>query len=117
MVEVIIAIVILAVGVLGLAGTTAYIVRQITMADLMTERAMALQSVIERVQAVDYASLASGSDSVGIFYVRWVVSTESAGSSLVKIVTSGPGLSTAGAGYPVLQANVTDTFTYRVITR
>ena len=62
MVEVIIAIVVLAVGVLGMAGTTAYIVRQITLADVMTERAVALQSVIERLQATPFASVGTGAD-------------------------------------------------------
>lgn len=114
MVEVIFAIVILAIGVLGLAGTTAFIVRQITLSDLMTERAMALQSTIERVQATPFASLAAGSDSIGVFYVRWTVASESGQSKLVTIVTSGPGLSSS-AGYPVLQGSVEDTFVYRVI--
>lgn len=71
MVEVIIAIVVLAVGVLGFAGTTAYIVRQVTLADVMTERSAALQSTIERLQAMDFDSVGYGSDSVGVFGVSW----------------------------------------------
>jgi prepilin-type N-terminal cleavage/methylation domain-containing protein len=69
MIEVIIAITVLAVGVLGLAGTTAYIVRQVTLADVMTERTAALQTVIERVQAMPFDSVSAGSDSVGSFAV------------------------------------------------
>lgn len=116
MVEVIIAIVILAVGVLGLAGTTAYIVRQVTLADVMTERSTALQSTIERLQAMDYDSVGSGADSVGIFYVKWTSAQESSRSKVVTIITIGPGLQTSELNpFPMLAANVPDTFEYRVI--
>lgn len=116
MVEVIIAIVILAVGVLGLGGTTAYIVRQVTLADIMTERSAALQSVVERLQAMTYDSVGTGSDSIGQFSVSWTTTDESAQSKLVSIVTTGPGLQTAsGNPFPMLGQNVPDTFQYRVI--
>lgn len=116
MVEVIIAIIVLAVGVLGMAGTTAYIVRQITLADVMTKRATALQTVIERVQAMPYADVASGSDSIGVFAVEWSSTTESVQSKLVTVVTTGPGLTTSsGNPFPFLGPNVADTFEYRVI--
>lgn len=118
MVEVIIAIMVLAIGVLGLAGTTAYIVRQITLADIMTERAVALQSVVERLNAAPFASVGSGSDSVGVFYVRWNSVAETAASRLVTVYTVGPGLATAaGNPFPYLAPNVEDTFQFRVITR
>ena len=71
LVEVIIAILILAVGVLGLAGTTAHITRQITLADLMTERSVAFQTVIDRLQSLPYDDVGTGSDSVGVYLVRW----------------------------------------------
>ena len=114
MVEVIIAIVILTVGVLGLGGTTAYIVRQVTLADLMTERAAALQSVVERIQAMDFDSLDTGTDSVGVFAVSWSSTTEAARSKLVTIITTGPGLERSSI-YPMLSANVQDTFKHRVL--
>lgn len=118
MVEVIIAIVVLAVGVLGMAGTTAYIVRQITLADVMTERSVALQTVIERVQSIPFASVGSGSDSVGVFAVSWSTVAESSTSRLVTVVTTGPGLTTSpGNAFPFLGPNVADTFEYRVISR
>lgn len=117
MVEVIIAIVVLAVGVLGMAGTTALIVRQITLADVMTERSVALQTVIERVQSIPFASVGSGSDSVGVFAVSWSTVAESSQSRLVTVVTLGPGLTTSpGNAFPFLGPNVADTFEYRVIS-
>ena len=116
MVEVIAAIVILAVGVLGLAGTTAYVVRQVTLANVMTERAVGLQTVVEKVQAMPYDSVKTGVDTVGKFMVTWSSATETAASKLVTIITTGPGVSSAG-GFPALGSNVADTFVYRVITR
>ena len=66
LVEVIIAITILAFGLLGMAGTTALVVRQVTLADVATERSAALQTTIESLRALPFDSLAAGSDSVGI---------------------------------------------------
>ena len=116
LVEVVVAIVVLAVGVLGLGGTTAYIVRQVTLADVMTERSAALQSVVERVQAMDYDSVDAGSDSVGLFRVTWTGADETSQSKLITIITPGPGLQTSDANpFPILARNVPDTFVYRVI--
>jgi len=114
MVEVIIAIMVLGVGVLGLAGTTAYIIRQVTLADVMTERSTALQTTIEKLQSTSFTSISSGADSVGIFYVKWSSAVETSRSKIVTIITVGPGL-TNSAGFPMLAANVPDTFEYRVI--
>ena len=116
LVEVIIAVVIMAVGVLGLAGTTAYIVRQITLSDLLTERSAARQTVVEKVSATPFASLASGSDSVGVFGVKWSV-TAGSGRAAVRVITVGPGLSTSSANpYPTLGPNVADTFDFTVLS-
>lgn len=116
LVEIIVAVIVLAVGVLGLAGTTAYIVRQITLASVMTERSVALQTVIERLQAVPFDSVGTGSDSVGSFGVSWSSTSETSLSKLVTIVTSGPGVAKMGNNkFPTLGSNVADTFQYRVI--
>ena len=115
MVEVIIAIVILAVGVLGLGGTTAHIVRQITLSDLMTERSAAFQTVIDRLQSLPYDSVGSGSDSVGVFAIRWRSVPDGPQNKIVTIVTAGPGL---GSGaIPMNSPQVLDTFEIRVLRR
>ncbi len=115
-IEVVVAVVVLAVGVLGLAGTTAYIVREVTLANMMTERSVAFQSVVERLQATPFADVAAGSDSIGPFGMTWSPVDESSQSKLVTIVTSGPGVGTsAGTTFPILRSNVADTFEYRVI--
>ncbi|MGW8267745.1 MAG: type IV pilus modification PilV family protein, partial [Longimicrobiales bacterium] len=72
-VEVLVAIIILAFGLLGMGGTTALVVRQISLAEVSTERSVALQTTLERLQALPFDSVANGADSVGIFEVRWEV--------------------------------------------
>ena len=116
LVEVIIAVVILAVGVLGLAGTTAYIVRQVTLADMLTERSAARQTVIEKVNALPLASVTGGSETVGVFKVTWTAVAGS-GRSEVTVITLGPGVATSGANpYPTLGPGVADTFTFMVLS-
>lgn len=114
MVEVIFAVMILAVGLLGMAGTTALVVRQVTSADLSTERTAALQTTIEQLNAIPFDRLTAGSDSVGIYEVAWEVTTPTATWATVRIVTTGPGLESTSAGV-VLMPNVQDTFTHRIL--
>lgn len=115
LIEVVVAIVILTIGVLGLGGTTAYIVRQVTLADVMTERATALQSVIERVNAMPFANIGSGSDSVGVFAVSWTSTADGGNSRVVRVITRGPGMATSATNpFPALSPSVPDTFEFRV---
>jgi prepilin-type N-terminal cleavage/methylation domain-containing protein len=115
LVEVMVALVILTFGVLGLAATTMHAVRQTTLSEMTTERAAALQSVVEQLRATDYDLLAAGSDSVGLFDMSWTV-TNGNRTKLVTIISTGPGLSTA-SGVPVVGASVADTFEYRIMER
>lgn len=113
-VEIVVAMVILTVGVLGLAGTTMYVVRATTYGDLTTERSAALQSVVERLRSVEYDSVLASSDSIGSFAVSWTVQTASR-SKLVRIITTGPGLKTSASGPPLIRPSVADTFEYRIM--
>ncbi len=115
MVEVIISIVILSIGVLGLAGTTGYLVRQVTLGDVMTERAAAFQTVVDRLQSVPYDSVTTGSDSVGIFAVRWSSVPDGPQNKIVTIVTEGPGL--GGGPGTASNPHAVDTFEFRVLRR
>ena len=115
MVEVIFAIMILAFGLLGMAGTTALVVRQVTIADLATERSAALQTTIERLQALPFSQLADGSDSVGIFQVAWTVTDPTGQWAALEIVTTGPGVGKAEGGFPTMLPNVPDTFQHRIL--
>ena len=115
MVEVVIAMLILTIGVLSMAGATAQIVRQITLADLMTERSVAFQTIIDRLQSLPYDSVGSGSDSVGIYAIRWSSTADGAQSKIVELVTAGPGIS-MGA-FPINDPQVVDTFEFRILRR
>jgi Tfp pilus assembly protein PilV len=115
MVEVIFAIMILAVGLLGMAGTTALVVKQVTVADLSTERTAAMQSTIEQLKAVPFDQLTDGSDSVGVYEVSWSVRKPSGLWAVVEVVTTGPGMARAEGGGFVLRPNVSDSFTHRIL--
>lgn len=115
MVEVILAIVVLAFGLLGMAGTTALVVRQVSLADIATERSAAVQTTIERLKALPFDSVLSGSDSVGIFNVQWTVVQPDNQWKNVQVVTFGPGMTSSSGGFPMLTASVPDTVDYRII--
>jgi prepilin-type N-terminal cleavage/methylation domain-containing protein len=112
-IEVLLAIMILAFGALGMAGTTLVMVKQTTLSDVTTDRAAALQSTIERIRALPFDSLTTGSDSVGDFDVSWTIN-DGRHWKAVEIITTGPGLSSE-AGYPALVPSVKDTLNYWVL--
>ena len=112
-VEVVIAVVILAVGLLGMAGTTLLVVKQTTLADVTTERSVALRSTLERLRAMPYDSVVNGSDSIGAFSISWTVTDVGLWRD-VELVTVGPGLR-SGSGFPTVAPSVPDTFTFRVL--
>ena len=119
-IEIIISVLVLTVGVLGMAGTTAYVVRQVSLAEVTSKRAQALASVVERVRGAGFDSIQSGSansgsDSVGIFEVAWTSAADGSRSMMVTIVIVGPGLTSITNSAPILSNSVSDTFTYRVI--
>lgn len=114
LVEVIIAIVVLAFGLMGMAGTTALVVRQVTLADLATERSAAVQTTLESLKALPFDSVKDGSASIGVFDVKWSVTTASVQWKAVELITVGPGMR-YGGGFPMLAPSVPDTFTYRII--
>jgi prepilin-type N-terminal cleavage/methylation domain-containing protein len=115
MIEVIVAMMVLTIGVLGLAGTTAYIVRQITLGDLMTERSAAFQTVIDRLQSLPYDQVASGADTIGVFQIRWTATDDGPQNKIIEMITVGPGL--GGALVPTNDPQAVDTFSFRVLRR
>jgi len=115
-VEVIVAVVILAVGLLGMAGTTILVVQQTTLAGVSTDRSAALQSTIERLRATPFDRVVAGTDSVGAYDVEWTV-TPGRRWKAVEIVTTGPGSKPSEQGFPRLAQSVPDTFTYRIIEK
>lgn len=114
-IEVLFALIILTFGVLGLASTTLWVVRQTQVSEVATERTIALQTVLEELQAGPYASVASGSSTEGNFSVSWTV-TEGSNSKLVRVTTTGPGL-VSSSGFPTISPSVSETFDYRIFRR
>jgi Tfp pilus assembly protein PilV len=112
----VIAVIILAFGVLGLAGTTALVVRQVTLADVNTERAAALQTVVERIRATNTNTITAGSQTIGSFAVSWAITDSTSLSRTVRVITTGPGLrKDSAAVVPMLGSTVADTFTMVVL--
>ncbi len=107
--ELIVAIVILSVGVLSMASTSMWVVRQVTLSRLTTERTVARQGAIEGVLAVPFASIAGGSGAFGVFNVTWTVTANVGSSTTLRVVTVGPGIQPGSTGYTSLSSDVADT--------
>ncbi len=113
LVEVIFALILLSIGVLGLASFSVFAVRQVTAGDLRTERAAAIQSAVEQVRSVPWDSVQAGSLTVGQYNLGWTVA-EATNSRVVTIVSTGPGM-TMDNGSPTMSPSVADTMTIRVL--
>lgn len=109
------AVLILTVGLLGLAGATGYLIRTVTLGDLMTERTIAFQSTIDRLQSLPYDNVTTGTDSVGVFAVSWSTTVDGPQSKTLTVVTVGPGIVRGSAG--VQGPAVADTFVFRILRR
>lgn len=113
--ELVIALTILAVGTLAMASTTLYAVRSVTLADLATERTAARQSAVENLIALPFDSLDTGTDSRGIFSVDWSV-TDFGEWKSVALVTEGPGRMAQRDSVPLgMIGIVADTLTFTVL--
>jgi prepilin-type N-terminal cleavage/methylation domain-containing protein len=116
LVELMVAIVVFAVGMIGFAGTTTVLARQSNLAELRTERMTAVVSTIERLRSLPYDSVGSGFDSIPPFAVSWTTTPTGNAAKLVRIVTVGPGAKpTATSPMPIVSGQVADTFTYRLL--
>lgn len=102
LVELLVALVILAVGMLALAATTGYLIVQVQVSNLRTERATAVQQVVEELRSTQFNSIASrgkqGAETVGDFDVWWLVSQPATNLKRVQVYTEGPGYN-RGSGW------------------
>lgn len=92
LVEVIVAMVILTFGMLAMAASTGYISGQMRSAAFDTKRNIARQQVIEQLRGTFFASIATNSTglSVGPYTVTWSVTSSTAATKDLNIITSGP---------------------------
>jgi prepilin-type N-terminal cleavage/methylation domain-containing protein len=109
LVELMVAIVILSVGVLSMAGTSTWVVRQITLSWLTTERAVARQSAIETILAGSFENATGGSATYGDFDVNWTLAEDAGNYRTLRIVTVGLGKPKGTPGMTVLSGEVADT--------
>ncbi len=114
LVELVIALVILTVGILGLAGTTAYVVRQVDISRINSERAAAVQSAVEYVGSISYDAVVPDSMRVDRYLAKWEV-IPSRYKTTVRVVTVGPGAAVGEQGNTVIRSDVADTFDYQLI--
>jgi prepilin-type N-terminal cleavage/methylation domain-containing protein len=117
LIELIIALFILAFGVIGLASTTLFVTRQLTLAEVTTERVAAVQSVMERIHATSFDSIKAGGDTIGDMMLYWDPAITTAQTKTMRIVAIGPGLSSISqtGAPPMLASEVTDTVMYKVL--
>ena len=117
LVELVMAVVVLAFGVVGLATTTLFITRQLTLAEVTTERVTAVQSVMERMRATPFDSISEGADTIGPLVVSWTATVNTAMVKAIRIVAVGPGQAPISAtqSTPMLSSSVADTVFYRVL--
>lgn len=114
LVELVIAVLILTVGVLGLAGTTAYVVRQVDLSRINSERAAAVQTGVEYVRSLRYVDVIDDSTVAGRYRVRWEV-LNSQYQKRLRFITAGPGAATGANGSTIIASTVVDTFEYRIL--
>ena len=111
------ALIVLAFGVVGLATTTLFITRQLTLAEVTTARSAATRSVMERIRATPYGLMGSGGDTIGPMVITWTVTATTPQTTTFGIVTLGPGLTSISEtqSAPTLSSSVADTLVYKVL--
>ena len=86
-VELMVAMMVFGIGVLGLAATTATVARLMGSASRQTMAAAVAQSRIEKLRSTACASLASGSETVRGINSTWTVIVATRGDSITETVT------------------------------
>ena len=117
LIELVMAVVVLAFGVVGLSTTTLFITHQLTLAEVTTARAAATRSAMERIRATPYDSIGPGGDTIGRMVVSWTVTATTPQTTTLGVVTSGPGLASISGSQSasMLSSAVADTLIYTVL--
>jgi len=115
LVELVIAMLVLTVGLLGMAAGTGWMIRSVDLARLDTARSAALQEGIEIVRDTPYGDLVGGQLTAGDFEVRWTLVEQEMNSVLVEFVVIGPGRAPGSVG-PTAEVSMdaADTLRYRI---
>jgi prepilin-type N-terminal cleavage/methylation domain-containing protein len=107
LIEIIVAIVVLAVGMLAMAASTGYMSAEIRNSTFNTQRLMAREQIIERLRATPFDNVASSASvtTVGRFDLTWTVTFPNNNLKQVLVIAAGPAYRT-GRGP---RTNVVDT--------
>jgi len=112
LIELLVAVLVLSVGILGMAAGTGFILRMVEISRLDTQRAIALQGAIERVKTVPLSDLRAGSATQGAFTTTWTIVDGGASFATVVFVLSGPGRSGSSSVNASIAPNAVDTLVY-----
>ncbi len=115
LIELIVSMLVLAVGILGLAAGTGWVIRSVDLARLETHRTAAFQAAMEEVRATPLEELNSGAALHGHFELSWSIEEEAPGWKRMQVVVVGPGRTPGSVGAaPGISPVVADTFEYLV---
>ncbi len=112
LVEVMVATVVLAVGMLAMAASTGYISSEIRNSSWNTQRALAREQVVEQLRATPFDNIVTNSSGavVGRYSMTWVVASVNTNLKTVRVISSGPAYR-VGQG---AKSTVVDTVTVQV---
>jgi len=99
-VEVVVAIMIFSLGILGLVSTAATVTRMVGRSQQYNMAASLAQQQVEILRATTCASMAAGSGTSGNYAIAWTVTAVTNGKQIGVTVT-----------YPTTKGSHTDTFT------
>lgn len=115
LVESMMAVFVLALGVLGMAATTTVVTSQVRLSEVNTVRQVGIQSVMERIRSTPYDSISAGADTAGPIVIRWQVVSTNSDRKVLRIVAAGPGPRSDAKPMIVMSQFVVDTITYAVL--
>lgn len=118
LVELVVAMMVLSIGLLGMAAGIGWMIRAVDLAQFETTRSAALQSAVEELRGTPWTDLADGEAVYEDFTVRWAMIAPGFEGRIYRFEVAGPGRAgTFSAGLPVISPNVTTTLDYRINRR
>jgi prepilin-type N-terminal cleavage/methylation domain-containing protein len=114
LVEVLIATMVLTVGLLAMAASTAYVATHLKSTTYTTQRTQAKERIVEELRATTYANVATTTTArtVGRFSMTWNVSTAGL-AKRVNLYTSGPAYRGGSKGQ---RTTVVDTMSFSILS-
>ena len=110
MLEVVVAMMILSLGIAGMAGTSAVVVKQTVESQTRNKKTAAARTVSEQLRSIPFDSVRNGDAVVGQYRLNWVVTSSSFRAKRLQIVAEG-----IAQGQTTLAVLPADTFHYTVL--